>query len=94
MASGVHSWNTRQVVFDEQCGGEWGQKVPLKTVEMERCQGMPDRFTAMPGFDEKTRHHMIGNSFHVGVMKHIFRSWIVLLKEFDSTLGYPGEGPT
>ena len=37
---------------------------------------------------------MIGNSFHVGVMKHIFRSWIVLLKEFDSTLGYPGEGPT
>ena len=74
VASGIHSWNTRQVVFDEQCGGEWGQKVPLKTIELERCQGMPDGFTSMPGFDEKTRHHMIGNSFHVGVMKHIFRS--------------------
>ena len=96
VASGTNSWSTRAVVFDERRGGQVAVKQPLRTVEMERCQGMhmPDHFTAMPGFNEKTRHHMIGNSFHVGVIKHIFRAWIVLLKEFDSTLGYPGEGPT
>ena len=94
VASGTNSWNTRAVVFDEQCGGQAAVKQPLRAVEMERCQGMPDNFTDMPGFNERTRHHMIGNSFHVGVIKHIFRAWIVLLREFDSTLGYPGEGPT
>jgi hypothetical protein len=37
---------------------------------------------------------MIGSSFHVGVVQQIFRTWLLGLKQFDSTLGFPGEGPT
>jgi hypothetical protein len=48
----------------------------------------------MPGLWESTRRTMIGNSFHVGVIKQIFRTWLLGLKKFDSTLGFPGEGPT
>jgi len=94
VASGIQSWSTREVVFDEALGGVAAGRQPLTTVEMERCLGMHDGFTAMPGLSHRTRHHMIGNSFHVGVVQHIIRAWIVLLKEFDSTLGFPGEGPT
>ena len=92
MASGTRSWNTAQVVFDQRFGGlELG---PLLTVEMERAMGMPDGYTAMDGIGERKRHHMIGNSFHVGVIEHVIRWWLLKMWQFDSTLGYPGEGPS
>ena len=92
MASGIYSWNTSQVVFDAGVGEEFG-RVPLRTSEMERAMGMPSGFTAQPGLSDKQRHHMIGNSFHVGVIEHIFRWRILHLQAWDETLGYPGEGP-
>jgi hypothetical protein len=92
MASGTFSWNTAAVVFDENVGIEFG-KLPLMTVEMERAMGMPDDFTAIPGVSERQRHHMIGNSFHVDVIEHVLRWWTLHLQAWDSTLGYPGEGP-
>lgn len=94
VASGTCSWETREVVFDESRGGELHGKVPLLTVEMERAMGMTDGFTALPGLHEKVRHRMIGNSFHVGVIQHVLRSWYVGLQLFDGTLGFQGEGPT
>jgi len=94
VASGTRSWNTSAVVFDESLGGEGYGKVPLFTVEMERAMGMPDGFTEGFGFGEMVQHRMIGNAFHVGVMQHILRNWVLALREFDSTLGFPGEGPT
>ena len=95
MASGTKSWNTAQVVFDEsrrQQGTEL-EKSPLFTVEMERSMGMPDGFTDMEGLEETKRHHMIGNSFHVGIIQHVIRWWMVKVQDFDATAGYPGEGP-
>jgi hypothetical protein len=92
MASGTYSWNTAAVVFDESVGVEFG-KLPLRTVEMERAMDMPDNFTAIPGISERQRHHMVGNSFHVGVIRHVLRWWTLHLQAWDSTLGYPGEGP-
>jgi hypothetical protein len=95
MASGTKSWNTAQVVFDER----WRQqgvelkKSPLLTIEMERAMGMPDGFTDMAGIEETKRHHMIGNSFHVGIIEHVIRWWMVKVQDFDATAGYPGEGP-
>ena len=94
VAAGSCSWETREVVFDESRGGEAHGKVPLLTVEMERAMHMPDDFTAMPGLGHRTRHRLIGNSFHVGVMQHILRTWYVGLQLFDGTLGFQGEGPT
>lgn len=74
-------------------GAEYG-RVPLRTVEMERAMGLPEGYTAGFEFSESVRQRMVGNAFHVGVIQHILRNWILLLKEFDSTLGFPREGPT
>ena len=93
MASGVTSWNTAEVVFEEQRGAN-AARVPLLTIEMERAMGMPDDFTCFEGVLEKKRHHMIGNAFQVAVIQHIIREWVVLLQEFDGTLGFQGEGPS
>ena len=67
-------------------------KGPLKTVEMERAIGMPDGYTEMSGTTDRKRHHMTGNSFHVGVVEHVIRWWLLRMQEFDATIGYPGEG--
>ena len=76
MASGTKSWGAAEVVHNESLG-RWHRKVPLFTVEMERAMCMPKGFTAMPRLSDKQRHHMIGNSFHVSVVAHIFR-WLNL----------------
>ena len=94
VASGVHSWNTAKVVYDEQRGGWAAGKWPLYTVEMERAMGMPDGFTAMPGLPEPVRHRLIGNSFQLGVLVPFVREWLLLLREFDATIGFQGEGPS
>jgi len=54
---------------------------------------MPPGFTAMSGLSDKQRHHMIGNSFHVSVVAHIFRWWNLHQQAWDPTCGYDGEGP-
>ena len=92
MASGTRSWGTAQVVYDDSLG-EWHPKVPLLTIEMEKAMDMPPGFTAMPGLSDKQRHHMIGNSFHVTVVAHIFRWWNLHQQAWDPTCGYDGEGP-
>lgn len=92
MASGTKSWGTAEVVYDESLG-RGHNKVPLCTVEMERAMCMPPGFTAMPGLSDKQRHHMIGNSFHVTVVAHIFRWWNLHQQAWDPTCGYDGEGP-
>ena len=93
MASGTNSWGTAEVVWDESLG-RWHKKVPLVTVEMEKAMCMPPGFTAMPGLSDKQRHHMIGNSFHVLVVAHIFRWWNLHQQAWDPTCGYDGEGPS
>lgn len=93
VASGIHSWNTGEVVFDDSVG--YGLH-PLKTVEMERAMDMPDDFTGGFGLPEVKRHHMIGNAFHAGVLEHILGCWVQHVRahrKFDSTKGFPGEGP-
>ena len=92
MASGTKSWGTAEVVWDESLGS-WHRRVPLVTVEMERAMCMPPGFTAMSGLSDKQRHHMIGNSFHVSVVAHIFRWWNLHQQAWDPTCGYDGEGP-
>ena len=82
-----HAWGTAEVVYDESLG-RWHNKVPLFTVEMERAMCMPPGFTAMPGLSDKQRHHMIGNSFHVIVVAHIFRWWNLHQQAWDPTCGY------
>jgi hypothetical protein len=92
MASGVNSWNTAKVVMD-LASGEVG---PLTTVEMERQMGLPDGFTWLDDVSEKERHKQVGNAFHAYVMQHILECWIRYIEDewdFDSTKGFPGEGP-
>lgn len=92
MASGTRSWNTATAAVDAN-----GKLGPLLTVEMERQMGLGDGFTDAPGLQEHTRHRMIGNAFQADVMQHILSSWIrhvEVTRDFDSTLGFPGEGPS
>ena len=92
MASGARSWNSAKAAVDRD-----GVLGPLLTVEMERQMGLDDGFTALQGLQEEVRHRMVGNAFQANVMEHILRSWVnhvVLTRGFDSTLGFPGEGPS
>jgi hypothetical protein len=92
MASGVRSWNTATAAV-----GADGVIGPLLIVEMERQMGLDDGFTDRAGVSDEVRHRMVGNAFQANVMEHILRSWVkhvVLTKDFDSTLGFPGEGPS
>ena len=65
----------------------------MVTVEMERAMCMPPGLTAMPGLPDKQRHHVIGNSFHVSVVAHIFRWWNLHQQAWGPTCGYDGESP-
>ena len=93
MASGTTSWRTAEVMHDESLG-RWHRKVLLFTIEMERAMRMPPGFTAMPGLSDTQRPHMIGNSFHVSVVAHIFHWWNLHRQAWDPTYGYEGEGTT
>jgi hypothetical protein len=92
VASGQRSWNTATAVVDST-----GLLGPLLTVEMERQMGLDDGFTDLEGLHEHERHRMVGNAFQANVMEHILRSWVKHVestRDFDSTLGFPGEGPS
>ena len=94
MASGTRSWNTAEVVYDAATGG--ATLGPLKTVEMERQMGLDDDYTKLGGVTDEERHKQIGNAFHAAVMQHVLECWVkcvVVTRDFDSTLGFPGEGP-
>ena len=93
MASWTRSWNTVEVTYDAATGG--ATLGPLKTVEMERQMGLDDDYTKLEGVTDKERHKQIGNAFHAAVMQHDLECWVkcvVVTKDFDSTLGFPGEG--
>jgi hypothetical protein len=43
-----------------------------------------------------TRHRQLGNAFQADVMMHVLSCWLKFVpvhRDFDSTLGKPGEGP-
>ena len=66
VASGITSWSTREVVQDE-----WGQVGPLKIGEMEKAMGYDVGYTYAEGISLRERYRLIGNAFHVGVMRHL-----------------------
>ena len=58
---------------------------------------LPAGFTDGLGIPEKIKHHIIGNAFHAGVFDHLIACWerhVKVTRKFDSTRGFPGEGPT
>jgi len=74
MASGQSSWNTREVVEDE-----WGERLPLNITEMERAMMFEDGYTEAEGLRMQDRFRLVGNAFHVGVLKHLMLCYVAHL---------------
>ena len=70
VASGVSSWNTREVVEEN------GKKGPLLVSEMERAMQFDVGFTEVEGLSLKDRHRLVGNAFHAGVLRHVLLNYI------------------
>ena len=71
VASGISSWNTKEVVEDE-----WGAVGPLHIGEMEEAMGYDVGYTQVEGLHMRDRYKVIDNAFHAGVMKHILKCCI------------------
>ena len=74
VASGQSSWNTREVVEDE-----WGERLPLNITEMERAMMFEDGYTEAEGLRMQDRFRLVGNAFHVGVLKHLMLCYVAHL---------------
>ena len=74
VASGQSSWNTREVVEDE-----WGEKLPLNIAEMERAMMFEEGYTEAEGLRMRDRFRLVGNVFHVGVLKHLMLCYVAHL---------------
>ena len=74
VASGQSSWNTKEVVEDE-----WGEKRPLNIAEMERAMMFEEGFTEAEGLRMQDRFRLVGNAFHVGVLKHLMLCYVAHL---------------
>ena len=74
VASGQSSWNTKEVVEDE-----WGEKLPLNIGEMERAMMFEEGYTEAEGLRMRDRFRLVGNAFHVGVLKHLMLCYVAHL---------------
>ena len=70
VASGVTSWNTRQIVEEQ------GRLGPLSISEMERAMQFDVGYTDVEGLSLKDRYRLIGNAFHAGVLRHLLLNYI------------------
>ena len=100
VASGVQSWKTKEVVEQR------GRKGPLRISEMERAMGYDVGYTDVEGLLLKDRMRVIGNAFHMGVLRHVMLHYVsskcmkanVIAKNDVRAEGNPftdlGDGPT
>jgi len=69
----LHEHAKRHAVLrlDGDNQGSGGSLRLLSALEMERAFGLPDDYTALPGFSERDRQHMLGNTFSPTIVNWI-----------------------